>query len=89
MSEYVVTLRSGKRYTVKADRIRRDSGYLALAVAPSAAIGEIDPFAGVVALFDEHQVAVVVVRDHLIAEENGPPVDPHYVAADAGSDIPF
>ncbi|HSQ55599.1 MAG TPA: hypothetical protein VLM40_07620 [Gemmata sp.] len=89
MREFVVTLRCGKRYTVKADRLRREDGHLMLVASQSSAIGDLDPFHGVIALFDERQVAVVIARDHLIAEEEGSPVDPHYVASDGESNIPF
>ena len=89
MREYLVTLRCGKKYTVKADRVRSQADYLALVVTPQQGIGDLDPFDGVVALFEQKQVAVVVVRDHLIAEEKGDPIDPHYVASDPDSDIPF
>jgi len=85
--EYTVTLRSGKRYTVKAERITRDRGYVAFVVS-TASIGT-DPLDGVVAMFDEKQVAVVVARDNLVSEEKGEPIDPHYVADDGDSEIPF
>ena len=89
MREFLVTLRNGKRFTVKADRVRGEPDYLALVVALPPAIGDLDPFEGVVALFDRRQVAVVVVRDHLVSEEQGEATDPHYVADDRESDIPF
>lgn len=89
MREYIVTLRCGKRYTVKAERVRSHADYLALVVAPEPAIGDLDPFDGVVALFEQRQVAVVVVRDHLISEEKCEPVDPHFVASVPDTDIPF
>ena len=54
MREFVVTLRNGKRFTVRADRVKRESDYLALVVAPPPTIGDLDPFEGVVALFDRH-----------------------------------
>ena len=60
-----------------------------LVVAPPPAIGDLDPFEGVVALFDRRQVAVVIVRDHLVSEEQVDAIDPHHVADDPGSDIPF
>jgi hypothetical protein len=87
--EFVVTLRNGKRFTVRADRVKRESDYIALVVASPPAIGDLDPFEGVVALFDRRQVAVVVVRDHLVSEEQVEALDPHYAADDPGSDIPF
>ena len=88
MREFIVTLRSGRRYTVKAERLKRDADYLAFVVAPPTSIGDLDPLEGAVALFDRREVAVVVARDHLVAEEKGEPIDPHYVA-DGGSDVPF
>ena len=89
MREFVVTLRNGKRFTVRADRVKRESDNLAMVVAPPPTIGDLDPFEGVVALFDRRQVAVVIVRDHLVSEEQVDAIDPHYVADDPGSDIPF
>jgi hypothetical protein len=88
--EFVVTLNNGMRYTVKADHVRREPNYLALVLAQPSTIGDLDPFESVVALFDTRQVAVVVARDHLVSEEKGQPVDPHFVAGDdPDSDIPF
>jgi hypothetical protein len=87
MREFIVTLRSGLRYTIKAERVARDGRYIALVVSPPA-LGS-DPFDGVVALFEQSQVAVVVARDNLVAEDKGDPVDPHYVADDADTDVPF
>jgi hypothetical protein len=86
--EFLVTLRCGRRYVVKAERVKWAGGYLALVTEPPS-VGDADPFAGVVAMFDGRQVAVVVIRDHLVSEEMGEPVDPDHVASDAQSDIPF
>ena len=74
---------------MKADRVKRESDYIALIVAPPNTIGELDPFEGVVALFDRRQVAVVIVRDHLVSEEKSEAIDPHFVADDRDSEIPF
>jgi len=87
MREFIVTLKGGTRYTVKADWVRQDAHYLALCVARPPAIGDPQPSEDVVALFDRGQVAVVVARDHLVSEEKGDPVDPHFVADD--DPIPF
>ena len=90
MREFVVTLRSGHRYTVKAERFRCEAGHALFVATPEAAIGDLDPFAGVVALFDLREVAVVVARDHLVSQEQGEPIGAEYtVDSQPDSDIPF
>jgi len=68
MREFVVTLRCGLKFVVKADRVvLLDRQFLALVVAlpndGDEANGE------TVALFERAQVAAVVAKDHLVSEE--------------------
>ena len=77
MSAYLVTLRSGKKYTIAADDVRSSNdGMLELLAAGNR----------VVAVFDRGDVACVVARDHLLAEETGDPV-PYSVGHNTA--IPF
>ncbi len=86
MYDFVVTLRSGLRLTVKADRmVVPDQQYIAL-VLGRPAVGE-DPLANAVALFERGQVALVIARSHLISEEKGEPMP--YVVGRDDSGIPF
>lgn len=90
MPEYLVVLRSGQRFTVRADRFRFESGYLTFTVNPPPSIANNDPFAGVVGLFEKKQVVLVVTREHLVAEEKGEPIPgPHMVGATDDDPIPF
>lgn len=88
MREFVVTMHSGLRYTVRADRVRFDSRYVSLVLARPASLTDTEG-EDVVGLFEQRQVYSVVARDHLVSEEKGEPVDPHFVADDPDSDIPF
>ena len=84
MREFVVTLRTGKRYTVRADRVGLpDHDTLTLVVEPAPSIGA--PTENAVAVFDRRLVVSAVAADHLIAEADEPDV----VAGDPASDIPF
>jgi len=84
--EFIVTLRSGLRLTVKADRmVIADQQSLAL-VLGRPVVGE-DPLANAVALFERGQVALVVAREHLVSEEKGEPMP--YVIGRDDSGIPF
>jgi hypothetical protein len=90
MPEFIVALRSGQRFTVKADRFRFEGGYLALSVAPPPSVANNDPFAGVVGLFEKKQVLLVVTREHLVAEEKGEPIQSSQVVGVSDDDpIPF
>ena len=90
MHEFVVTLRNGTRFTVKADRVVLDDPqYVALVHDRRPTIGDPNPLAGAVALFVRGEVAAVVSRDHLVGEEKVDPISPHYVGGDPNSDIPF
>lgn len=84
MREFMVTLHSGKKYTVRADRLAfLDHETLGLVVDAAPAIG--GPGDTTVAMFDRRQVIVAVAADHLVIEADVPDV----VAADPNSDIPF
>jgi hypothetical protein len=86
---FVVTLRSGRRYTVKAEELRCNEGCLELWGFPPST--EAVPYPGkqVVGLFALHEVVAVVTKENLLVEERGEPTP--YVVGDAnGSDpIPF
>jgi hypothetical protein len=87
MREFVVILRSGVRYTVKAQRIVSAHPYIALVLSTAPYVGE--PSADdAVALFDRDQVLAVLSREHLVSEEKGESVAaPHVVGV--GDAIPF
>lgn len=84
MREFVVTLRCGLKFVVKADRvILLDRQFLALVTSRDD--GEAEPSGETVGMFDRGQVTAVVARDHLISEEQTEPIP----ARNAGDDIPF
>lgn len=88
MREFVVTLRSGYRVTVRADRVitpdHQPDGYVRLVVDRHPAGGGSD--AEVVALFEGRTVAAVVAREHLVSEVPPDPAAPSLVIDDG---IPF
>jgi hypothetical protein len=90
MREFVVTLRCGLKFVVKADKVvLLDRQFLSLVVTHPGSSGEPeDAIDETVALFERGQVAAVVARDHLVSEERCDPIPGRYVADD-GSDIPF
>jgi hypothetical protein len=72
MREFVVTLRCGLKFVVKAERVvLLDRQFLALVVNRD---GDTDGNGETVALFDRAQVAAVVARDHLVSEERCDPI---------------
>lgn len=80
MREFVVTLRCGLKFVVRADRVvLLDRQFLALVVG--------DADGDTVALFDRAQVAATVARDHLVSEERTDPIPGR--GADPTDDIPF
>jgi hypothetical protein len=87
MREFVVTLQTGYRVTVRADRMvlpdYHANSHLRLVVDGGSA-GDSTPL--VVALFEGTAVASVVARDHLVSEDR---VEPVQVIAKADGDIPF
>jgi len=87
MREFIVILRSGIRYTVKAQRIVAAHPHLALVLSAAPYVGE--PGTGdTVALFDQGAVLAVLSREHLVSEEKGESIAaPHVVQDD--SMIPF
>jgi len=90
MREFVVTLRCGKRYTVKAEQFRFESGYLAFLVTPLGSVASNDPFAGVIGLIEQSQVITLVDREHLVSEEKCDSISGHYVVGSADDcPIPF
>jgi hypothetical protein len=88
MQEFVVVLRNGLRFTVKAHRVIATEGtYIALVDDSAIAAGSADPLAGAVGLFTRDEVALVFSKGHLLGEEKGEPINPQYVVG--GQDIPF
>jgi hypothetical protein len=89
MHEFVVTLRNGLRFTVKAHRVVAVEGrpYVALIDDDAIPQGCTDPLAGAIGLFSKDEVALVYSRSHLLAQEKGDPIDPQYIVGN--SDIPF
>jgi hypothetical protein len=90
--EFVVTLRDGRRYTVRADRLALlDHETVGLIVDPSTAIGAGGPVDNAVAVFDRRLVASVIAVENLVSEGKAEPVDPPWMVArgDPNSDVPF
>jgi hypothetical protein len=89
MHEFVVTLRCGLKFVVRADRVvLLDRQFLALLLAQPGGEGEADTGGETVALFERAQVAAVVARGHLVSEERCDPIPGPY-GADPRDDIPF
>jgi hypothetical protein len=87
MREFVVTLRCGLKFVVKADRVvLLDRQFLALVVALPDDGDE--PNEETVALFERAQVAAVVAKDHLVSEERCDPI-PNRIGEMVDGDIPF
>ena len=88
MREYVVTLRSGHRVTVKAARVVVQSHEnLVMLADDGPTIADPNPAANAVALFARDMVVSVVARDHLVGEEKVAPA--HVVGGGPNDDIPF
>jgi hypothetical protein len=89
MHEFVVTLRCGLKFVVKADRVvLLDRQFLALVLTLPGADGEAATNGETVALFERAQVAAVVAKDHLVSEERCDPIAGAY-EIDGRDDIPF
>jgi hypothetical protein len=85
--EFVVSLRTGKRYTVRADRVALpDHQSLALVLRPDSPTGTPATMDHAVAVFDRRLVVSVVAVGHLVSEADEPEV---VVADDPDDDIPF
>jgi hypothetical protein len=88
MLAFIVTLRSGHRYTIRASELRTQSDCYELLAAPEPHDADPQPARQVVAVFDRGDVLSVVAREHLIAsEEPGEGASPHAVAK--ADPIPF
>jgi len=82
MLGFIVTLRNGRRYTIRAESVRPTSdGVIELLASP-----EPDGEKVVVAVFDRCDVLSVISREHLVSEEPGEPL-PQIVRH--GDAIPF
>ena len=89
MHEFVVTLRCGLKFVVKADRVvLLDRQFLALVLTLPGADGEPATNGETVALFERAQVAAVVAKGHLVSEERCDPIAGPY-EIDGRDDIPF
>lgn len=87
MFAFIVLLRSGLRYTVRASEMRYGyDGSLELLAVPPAGEGAAAPAKRVVALFASNEVLSVVAREFLISEERPEPT-PHVARSDDA--IPF
>jgi hypothetical protein len=81
MLAYIVTLRNGRRYTIRADEVRANPDGVIELLTSTGAGGK-----AVVAVFDRSDVLTVIAREHLVAEEPGEPL-PQIVHRDDA--IPF
>ncbi len=90
MLAFIVTLRSGRRYTVRAQELRLNYDRC-LELLATPAPSDLDPSPGkqVVALFDSNEVIAVVAREHLVSEEPGEAVAKPHVVSQGDSTIPF
>lgn len=89
MNEFVVTLRCGLKFVVKANRVvLLDRQFLALVLTLPGADGEPAATGETVALFERGQVAAVVGKSHLVSEERCDPIAGPY-EIDGRDDIPF
>jgi hypothetical protein len=89
MHEFVVTLRCGLKFVVKADRVALlDRQFLALVLTIPGGDGDPPTNGETVALFERAQVAAVIARDHLVSEERCDPIPGAY-EMDGRDDIPF
>jgi len=87
MREFVVTLRCGLKFVVRADRVvLLDRQFLALVVALPADSDD-EANGETVALFERAQVAAVVAKDHLVSEERCDPIPSR--VGEMTDDIPF
>lgn len=80
MLAFLVALRTGHRYTIRAEELRPNGdGYYELLAAPA---NDSNSAKQVIAVFDRDAVVSIVVREHLIASEE--PGDggarPHVIA---------
>ncbi|MCE9565398.1 MAG: hypothetical protein K8U57_25525 [Planctomycetes bacterium] len=90
MREFIVTLRCGKRYTVKADRVAvHNAQYLALLVDRAAIANNPAPEGDIVSLFERSQVTAVMTREHLVSEEKCDSTPGPYVVGGGDDPIPF
>lgn len=89
MHEFVVTLRCGLKFVVKADRVALlDRQFLALVMTIPGEDGEPPTTGETVALFERAQVAAVIAKAHLVSEERCDPIPGAY-ETDGRDDIPF
>lgn len=88
MLTFVVTLRGGRRYTIRAAEMRFGyDGGLELIGAPPATDADPSPGKQTVALFSAGNVESVVAREFLVSEEPGDPAP--CVVKPSADPIPF
>jgi len=87
MLAFIVTLRSGRKYTIRAHKMQFSfDGGLELLAVPTPTDADPFPPMQVVALFTGGEVESVVAKEFLVAEEKCDPA-PHIVRHD--DKIPF
>ncbi len=86
MREFMITLRSGKRYTVKADRVVHNTRDLLLVNDRAGTDSKPDTEGDIIALFAREQVTMIVDRAQLVSEEK---CDAFVVGTDDDCPIPF
>jgi hypothetical protein len=74
MLAYIVSLRNGRRYTIRAEEVRLNLDCFIELVSA----GTPDGAKQVVAVFDRNDVLSIISREHLVAEETAEPA-PHVV----------
>ncbi len=82
MLAYIITMRSGHRYTVRAEELRQNSdNFFEFVASPPATADVPEPAKQVIAVFDRNDVFSVVAREFLIAaEEPNEGARPHMIA---------
>lgn len=83
MREYIVTLRSGQRITVKAAHRVITSDHQFVVLTDQVPTPD---HPDTVAMFDRREVVSIIARDYLVSEDK---VAPTHVVVDPNDDIPF
>jgi hypothetical protein len=89
MFAFIVTLRSGHRYTIRAEELRvSGDGSVEFLAAPAPA-DDAGLARKVIALFDRSDVLSIVAREHLVACEEPGTVNPRPHVVAKTDPIPF